>query len=90
MLILVTEDVSHLSMGWLKFVAPLKHRTMSVTDDVSQSPIGWLKEEARSKRASNVVTDDTFQVPIGLSNQLHPWKTPFIFSTDEVSQRSNG
>ena len=44
--ILVTEEVSQASRGWLKEAARANIAHMSATEETSQEPTGWLKEEA--------------------------------------------
>ena len=44
---LVTADVSHTPMGWLKAEARKNMDPMSVTAEVFHAPMGWLKAEAR-------------------------------------------
>ena len=44
--ILVTFDVSQLTIFWLNFVETRNIEVISVTSDVSQLPMGWLNSEA--------------------------------------------
>ena len=53
---LVTLDVFHAPMSWLKLVAIVNILVMSVTLDVSHEPIGWLNSGANRNKLFMSVT----------------------------------
>jgi hypothetical protein len=64
LLMLVTPEVSHAPMSWLKDEALSNMESIVVTLEVSHAPMSWLKAEASWNMPSIVVTPEVSHAPM--------------------------
>ena len=83
---MVTFEVFHFPIGWLKAVAHSNILLRSVTSEISQELRSWLNDLAPENMSFMLVTEETSHFPIGWLKEEAPLNMRCILVTREVSQ----